>query len=139
MDTYLSNPIVMASERANTITSGNLPNLYSPVARTRDDMIARWCELNGRHIVIVSLQCLHASVGLVEVPQSDGHVGRARGEHASTRIKRHVLYDVRVTLETTLEVARFVVPDFYGHVFGARRQYGVDWMKYDPGHCRSMT
>ena len=82
-------------------------------------MIARRCKLHRRDVVIVTLEGLHARIRLVEVPETNGHVGRARCEHATSWIECQILYDVGVAFQTTLKVARLVVPDFNGRVLRA--------------------
>lgn len=136
--TYLSNPIMMPGKSTYTITSRNLPDLNGSISRARHHMISTRSELNRRYIVIMALKGLGTRVRLVKVPQPYRHVSRARGEHSTTRVERHVLHYVRVAFQAALEVARLVVPDFYGRVLRARHEQRVDRVEDDACHRRSV-
>jgi hypothetical protein len=47
----------------------------------------------------------------IKVPQSNGHVGRARREQGPFGVERNVLHGVGMPLERSLHVAALVVPD----------------------------
>ena len=110
-DAHHAHPVSVAVQRAHTVARGHLPDLDGAIARARHHVIAGGRERHRAHVVVVALQGLDARVGVGEVPETYGHVGRARGEQASTRIERHVLDDVGVAFECALKVARFIIPN----------------------------
>ena len=88
--------------------------------------------------MIVAVQRFRAAVRVLEVPQADGHVGRARAEELAGGVEGQVLDEVGVALERALEVARLEVPNLDGGVLAARDDQRVDGMEDDLGDGRSV-
>ena len=70
----------MTSVCSDTEAGLDLPHLDGLVPAAAEDVVSGGKEAHAAHVVVVAVHGLDALEG-VEVPQLDGHVGAARGQH----------------------------------------------------------